>query len=160
LAADVGVSTHLDHVETAFSFRTRVLDYWWAGLPVVVTRGDGIAEDVECHGLGLTVPPGDVDALTAALDRMLTDDGFAAACREHVREFAPSLVWSRALAPLVDFCRAPTRAADLVDDEIGPRLAWRLSGAESELPRRRTGWRGRARQIRAVWREGGPAALL
>ena len=30
LEADVGVSTHLDHVETEFSFRTRILDYLWA----------------------------------------------------------------------------------------------------------------------------------
>ena len=33
LDADVGVSTHLDHAETAYSFRTRLLDYLWAGLP-------------------------------------------------------------------------------------------------------------------------------
>ena len=33
LDADVGVSTHLDHIETEFSFRTRILDYLWAGLP-------------------------------------------------------------------------------------------------------------------------------
>ena len=39
LDADVGVSTHFDHVEAEFSYRTRVLDYLWAGLPVVMTRG-------------------------------------------------------------------------------------------------------------------------
>ena len=39
LEADIGVSTHLDHVETAFSFRTRILDYLWASLPVVATGG-------------------------------------------------------------------------------------------------------------------------
>ena len=39
LDADVAVSTHFDHVETAFSFRTRVLDYLWAGVPSVLTRG-------------------------------------------------------------------------------------------------------------------------
>jgi glycosyltransferase involved in cell wall biosynthesis len=39
LESDLGVSTHLDHVETAFSFRTRILDYLWAGLPVVATGG-------------------------------------------------------------------------------------------------------------------------
>jgi hypothetical protein len=27
LESDIGVSTHLDHVETEFSFRTRLLDY-------------------------------------------------------------------------------------------------------------------------------------
>ena len=40
LDADIAVSTHFEHVETAFSFRTRVLDYLWAGLPSVSDRGD------------------------------------------------------------------------------------------------------------------------
>src|SRR6185436_9947916 len=40
LEADLGVSTHFQHVETTFSFRTRILDYLWAGLPIVSTRGD------------------------------------------------------------------------------------------------------------------------
>ena len=40
LEADIGVSTHVDHVETAFSFRTRILDYLWAVPPVVTTTGD------------------------------------------------------------------------------------------------------------------------
>ena len=30
LDADVGVSTHFPHIETEFSFRTRILDYLWA----------------------------------------------------------------------------------------------------------------------------------
>src|SRR4029077_10583123 len=29
LDADVGVSTHFEHIETTFSFRTRILDYLW-----------------------------------------------------------------------------------------------------------------------------------
>ena len=42
LEADIGVSTHLDHVETEFSFRTRLLDYLWASLPIVATSGDSL----------------------------------------------------------------------------------------------------------------------
>ena len=37
LEADLGVSAHHDHLEARFSFRTRVLDYLWAGLPYVGT---------------------------------------------------------------------------------------------------------------------------
>ncbi|NJP07416.1 MAG: glycosyltransferase family 4 protein, partial [Chloroflexaceae bacterium] len=39
LEADIGISTHLEHIETRFAFRTRVLDYIWAGLPMVVSDG-------------------------------------------------------------------------------------------------------------------------
>jgi len=123
LEADVGVSTHLDHLETAFSFRTRMLDYLWAGLPMACTRGDVFARLVDEHGLGLTVDAGDVDGLADALDRLLTDDAFAAACRGRVAALAPSFHWSRVLAPLVAFSAAPRRAPDLVDDDVRRRLA-------------------------------------
>ena len=68
LESDIGVSTHFDHVETAFSFRTRVLDYLWAGLPTVVTEGDVLAELITEHDAGAAVPAEDVDALELALD--------------------------------------------------------------------------------------------
>ena len=140
LEADVGVSTHLDHVETAYSFRTRMLDYLWAGLPMVCTRGDVFARIVEEHDLGLTVDAGDVDGLADALDRLLTDDAFASGCRSRAAALAPSYHWSRVLAPLVAFCAAPRRAPDLVDDDASRRLARgagrlysRRSGVRREL---------------------------
>jgi glycosyltransferase involved in cell wall biosynthesis len=114
LDADVGVSTHLDHVETAYSFRTRILDYLWAGLPVVSTTGDSFADLVEQEGLGLTVPPEDVTALEEALFRLLDDAALAHACRERVLAVAPRYTWSTVLEPLLAFCRAPRRAPDLV----------------------------------------------
>ena len=39
LEADLGISAHHEHLEARFSFRTRVLDYLWAGLPMVLTQG-------------------------------------------------------------------------------------------------------------------------
>lgn len=123
LDADVGVSTHLDHVETAFSFRTRVLDYLWAGLPIVCTAGDAMGELVEEHGLGAAVPPGDVDALATAIDGLLSDHAAKAAAAAEVRRVAPQFAWSTALAPLVAFSANPRRAPDLVDRETAGRLA-------------------------------------
>ncbi len=52
LEADVGVSLHLDHVETRFSFRTRVLDYIWVGLPMVLSAGDALSDLVARQELG------------------------------------------------------------------------------------------------------------
>ncbi len=111
--ADAGVSTHMSHIETTFSFRTRILDYLWAGLPMVVTEGDSFAELVAAEGLGIVVPAGDVAALDAALERILFDDEFIAEARANVRRVAERFHWSSTLAPLVEFVREPRRAADL-----------------------------------------------
>ena len=74
MEADVGVSLHLEHLETAYSFRTRLLDYLWAGLPVVASAGDGFAEIIAAEGIGTVVPGGDVDAVAQALLGLLSDE--------------------------------------------------------------------------------------
>jgi GT2 family glycosyltransferase/glycosyltransferase involved in cell wall biosynthesis len=112
LDADVGVSTHFQHIETTFSFRTRVLDYLWAGLPMVVTEGDSFGDLVAERGLGVTVPEQDVAAVEEALRRCLFDEDFAAACRTNIRQVAQEFTWPAVTRPLADFCRDPRRAGD------------------------------------------------
>jgi GT2 family glycosyltransferase/glycosyltransferase involved in cell wall biosynthesis len=122
LESDIGVSTHLDHVETEFSFRTRILDYLWASLPVVATGGDSFGDIIDAHGVGLTVPPGDVDALETALFQLLDDEDLAAGCRAASGRLAEEYRWTAVLEPLIEFCRAPHRAPDLVDPDMAAAL--------------------------------------
>jgi glycosyltransferase involved in cell wall biosynthesis len=110
--ADLGVSTHLDHLETRLSFRTRMLDYLWAALPIVCTDGDHFAELVRERALGLTVPPGDAETLAAAIGRLLDDASLRLRCRDNLRLVAEENRWSRVVAPLERFCAAPRLAPD------------------------------------------------
>ncbi|MDO5063787.1 MAG: glycosyltransferase family 4 protein [Actinomyces bowdenii] len=110
--ADIGISTHFDHIETAFSFRTRILDYLWAGLPIVCSAGDSFGALVERQGLGATVPVEDTEALARAIIEILTDQAHAEQIRGRVAEAAEAFRWRRSLAPLVDYCADPQRAAD------------------------------------------------
>jgi glycosyltransferase involved in cell wall biosynthesis len=108
--ADLGISAHHDHLEARFAHRTRILDYLWAGLPVVTTAGDALADLVERERLGLTVAPGDVDGFAAACAALLEDGG----ARGRIAAFAPSLRWETVAAPLVEWCAGepPRRAVD------------------------------------------------
>ncbi len=115
LDADCGVTTHFEHVETTFAFRTRVLDYLWAGLPVVTTDGDSFADLVRREGLGLVVPAEDPGALAEALERVLYDEEFAAGCRDRIAEVRQRFTWESVLAPLTEFCRDPRPAADRLE---------------------------------------------
>jgi glycosyltransferase involved in cell wall biosynthesis len=102
--ADLGVSAHLDHLEARFSFRTRILDYLWAGLPVVASRGDALGDLVAARGLGRAVDPGDVDGFAAACAALLADGSEYEAARARIEDLRPSLVWSEAARPLVEWC--------------------------------------------------------
>ncbi|MCT2586225.1 glycosyltransferase [Actinophytocola gossypii] len=112
LDADCGVTTHYEHVETTFAFRTRVLDYLWAGLPIVTTDGDAFADLVRTERLGVVVPAEDPAALAEALERVLYDEEFARAARERIAVVRERFTWETVLAPLVSFCRNPSPAAD------------------------------------------------
>ena len=137
LDADLGVSTHFEHIETAFSFRTRILDYLWAGLPIVATGGDTFADLITEHRLGAVVPPEDVDALAAAIESVLVDPE-RAAIGARSRAYGETFRWSRTLQPLLDFCAAPHPAAD-------------RALRRSPMRRQASRWAGRLRHT-AVWR--------
>jgi hypothetical protein len=150
LEADVGVSTHLDHVETAFSFRTRLLDCVWASLPIVATDGDALAELIAGEELGLTVSPGDVDALEDTLFRLLDDTELHRRCSENLARVARRFRWSETLQPLVEFCRSPRRAADLLDPLVSGSVRSPLEG--KVWPE--VGWRADLRKAVAFIRKG------
>lgn len=158
LDADIGVSTHAVHLETTFSFRTRMLDYLWAGLPMVSTEGDAFAALIDAEGLGLTVPERNVEALATALARLLDDADLARSCRAAVSRIRPRYAWPEVARPLVQFARTPTRAPDAGQPRLAvPNLApvsvrgdlalvrrYLRSGGLGEVGRRA---RGRMRRI-------------
>lgn len=155
LDAEIGVSGHLLHVETLLAYRTRILDYIWAGLPVVTTAGDALGDLVAAEGLGAAVPPGDPTAVAAALRGLLTDPERLAGARRNVEAVAPAMRWSAALRPFLDFCRAPRPAADR-DAAEAVRLRLDRAPGRSE---RRARARDLAGSAQRVLREEGPAGL-
>lgn len=157
LDADAGVSTHHAHVETEFSFRTRILDYVWAGLPMVVTEGDTFADLVAAEGLGIVVPAGDQAALESAIEKVLWDDEFRAVAAARVLQVRERLLWERTLAPLRRFAADPRRAADV--EAAGSRRAVGAAARALLTPWDRPGL---LRDIRVAWHHlaaSGPAEV-
>lgn len=149
--ADIGISTHFDHIETAFSFRTRILDYLWAGLPIVCSAGDSFGALVARRQLGCTVPVGDVPALADSIIELLTNEDRAQQVRERVAQVAETFRWRRALQPLVDFCASPRRAAD---HERQGQVAVGTPGGSSLLDAARRDLRAAVRVLRSQGGKG------
>ncbi|HXV98068.1 MAG TPA: glycosyltransferase, partial [Anaerolineae bacterium] len=134
LEADIGASLHLNHIETRFSFRTRFLDYIWAGLPILTTAGDIISDEVARWGLGKVVKNGDAEQVSQVLVELLTTPNLRPQyqpCFERVRA---SYEWETVMAPLIKFCEAPYLAADkdhlkrITLVEAGTAAWWSLPG--------------------------------
>jgi glycosyltransferase involved in cell wall biosynthesis len=103
--ADAFISTHLDHLEANFSFRTRLLDCFWVGVPAVCTGGDEISELIEgCNG-GVTVPHGDVDAVADGIVAVL--ERGPEAYRDRLVAAGRGLVWPEVVEPLRRIAQLP-----------------------------------------------------
>ena len=125
LEADLGVSAHFDDLESRFAFRTRLLDCFWAGLPVVTTVG-----------------------------RLARRPRRAARSRARRRRRGTSPRGSRALESLLDDARgvrarAPPRSPPCATSSSGRASSSRCGGSCGEpgmpVPRRRT--RGRRGEL-------------
>ncbi|HUH07489.1 MAG TPA: glycosyltransferase [Egibacteraceae bacterium] len=151
LDADVGVSAAMDSLETTLSFRTRVLDYIWAGLPMVTTRGDTLSDLIQRKEAGVVVDVGDDAALAAALLRLRDESSFREQLAANCQSLRAGFAWERALDPLVRFALSPRRAPD----------AWRLAQSISEPSRIRPGsLRAYAGRFRQVLKEEGPRVAV
>jgi glycosyltransferase involved in cell wall biosynthesis len=126
---DCALSAHAEHLETRFAYRTRVLDCFWARLPIVCTSGDDLAERIARERLGAVAPPRDPQALAVALAQVLDvgresyADALAAAA-EHDS-------WERVARPLARWIAAPrpdTRPGD-TPGALRPPLSQRLREA-------------------------------
>jgi glycosyltransferase involved in cell wall biosynthesis len=107
LAADIGVNVHSRHVETMFAYRTRILDYLWAGIPVVTTEGGALSDLVEQNRLGRTVRFEDVDDCARAILELCDDSEEYERVRARVAKFREGITWQHAVEPLAEIIEAP-----------------------------------------------------
>ncbi len=109
LDADVAVSAHYDLPETRFSFRTRILDYLWAGLPILTTGGDQLADLISEKSAGMALPYKDVSAWVKAIDALVSDKNLRDKYSQGAKTLSQEFVWNKAVLPLKEFCRQPHR---------------------------------------------------
>lgn len=107
LEADIGITTHHRNMEAYYSCRTRVLDYIWANLPIIISEGDGFSEIVKRHNLGLAVKDNDPDGVAQAILKLLDDNVFYRNCKNNLKSIAPDFYWGKAIEPLDYFCHSP-----------------------------------------------------
>lgn len=113
LNATIGVTTHYENLETRFSFRTRVLDYIWCELPMVLTQGDYLSDYVAENDCGLKVTSEDIVELKIAMKKLLLNDDLYSQQKSNFINIKPSFYWEICTADLVVFCKNPIKKVKL-----------------------------------------------
>jgi glycosyltransferase involved in cell wall biosynthesis len=132
LEADLGVSLHLNHIETRFSFRTRFLDHLWTGLPLLATEGDVMSAELVKLKLACTVKAGDIEGVARGILEMLNDYSLRQNYLIKIDEILVQYQWETVARPLIEFCAQPYFAPDkaylntIPVVEVGPTSIWRL----------------------------------
>lgn len=121
--ADVGISSHFDHLETRFSFRTRALDYLWAQLPIITSCGDTIAEWVENFDAGTVVGYQAVDDWIGAIEALRQPKIYQKK-RQAGNRLREQLKWEVVSQPLIEFCQSAQTASDRREREKIKRAAF------------------------------------
>ena len=156
LESDIGISLHFDCLETRLAFRTRILDYIWAGLPIVTTKGDAMSQLVQQYSLGKVVDYEDVEQVAAALLELLSVPNLRETYRARFEEVARQWRWDRIIHPLEEFCQHPWFAADRhfrPRAEIRPPLTpWWLLPAQARRALQRGGLKVLLRGARSYLR--------
>ena len=79
-----------------------------AGVPAIVYDIGGLGEVVGRFGAGAVVPANDVDAMSAALERLMHDTDALAAARRGAEQARADLTWDASAAEHVDLYRELT----------------------------------------------------
>jgi glycosyltransferase involved in cell wall biosynthesis len=108
--AHIGVTLYDPHIETRFSIRTRVIDYFSAGLPVLINAGDILADWIKTDGGGMVVDAYDIQGLETTLVTMLYKE--KSEFKDGLECISARLIWKNNLQPLINYCRSGDFAAD------------------------------------------------
>lgn len=112
LDSDAGLSIHSERIETEFSYRTRVIDYIWARLPVITTEGDSIAEMVKNENIGEVVKYENTHQLARIIESVLSNESLREIYNKNLNKIVPRFYWENVTKPLVNYCTEPYYSFD------------------------------------------------
>ncbi len=87
-ATDIAFWALRDHPLHRGALGTKLYEAFASGVPAAVALEGVMADLLRASGGGLSVPPGDVDGLSAAIRRLLDDPAFYRQCSQNARAYA------------------------------------------------------------------------
>jgi glycosyltransferase involved in cell wall biosynthesis len=108
--ADAAVTLDPGGIEARYAFRTRLVDALAAGLPVIATTGELVADEAAAQHAGFTVPARKPQALANLLVELADDPARLTSARARASSVAAGWAYETTVAPLAEWCRDPRRS--------------------------------------------------
>jgi len=103
LESDVGVVCQAANFETQISARTRVLDYIWTGLPILINQGDEWCELVRKHNLGVVVQGNSADDWENAITELAMNAEARQIKVDNIGKIKYKYEWNHLVEPIINY---------------------------------------------------------
>jgi glycosyltransferase involved in cell wall biosynthesis len=114
LDCDLIITLNEPGMENGLSWRTRVADYVWAGMPVASNGGDPLTEDLIAHGGASRVDIGSAESLSESIHKILSDEARLKGMKAQMQLYRPKLYWENVIKPLGKIIECHNLAADRI----------------------------------------------
>lgn len=112
---DVGVVSSPDIPEANLFLKTRVYDYLWAELPVILNDCEAFAPLIKEKGLGLVAKTGDARDWAGKIRELKNDKNLRDKIIKNIRKYKKELIWDKTLKPVEEYLEKPTKLRDKYD---------------------------------------------
>jgi glycosyltransferase involved in cell wall biosynthesis len=115
---DFIISLNKTGPENQFSWRTRLVDYVWSGLPVLTNGGDPLAERLIAAGAAMRLAAATPEAIADAVDLLWREPERLATMRAAMADARLQLDWRLAIRPLVEALEAGITPVDVIQPSL------------------------------------------
>ena len=108
LESEIALITYPLGFETEFALRTRTIHCMWAGLPVICSEGDELAETIKKEGIGLVVNAKEPKKLAGSILELLGNSRLRSEIAKKGQVYSSkNFRWEKVCEPLEKFCHKP-----------------------------------------------------
>ncbi|MBN2884618.1 glycosyltransferase [Patescibacteria group bacterium] len=112
LDSNIGVVSSPDIPEANLFLKTRIYDYFWAGLPIILNDCEAFAPLIKDRGLGLVVRTGDAKDWAKNIQLLASSQKLVEQIVKNIKKYKKEIIWEQTLKPVRDFALKPYLSAD------------------------------------------------
>jgi hypothetical protein len=132
--ADLGIITSPNIPEANLFLKTRIYDYLWAKLPIILNDSEAFAEIIKKNELGLVAKTGNYLDLAEKILNLKNDKKLYSQIKNNIENFKKQISWNKTLTPLKNYLKNPTALTDKYNQKPVTQnikdIAFRLKNAK------------------------------